>query len=278
VPDQHIQKATNTSIRHGIMIGNLVKSGRLHNPANDKLRERYLNIRQEAARCPTSPAECKSNTIQLPEPATEYSYYTDGSDMTKGHASISVFNRSPDGMNGVRGEVSATAARLDQMVANPIVRQHFLNIGYAVEWMPNSNIISPPVFQACYKAEISEQAVRALLLAYGDDLSSLEGAEFERFDGRLNSGCLVDVKHYSAGTSSSVNPEILLGKTARKLDILGDDICVLVNLFPVEENQTEDGIVWTMIEGKRVGTLSGLLNPDGSIRKDNLTSLINAGE
>ena len=80
--------------------------------------------------------------------------------------------------------VSPSSVRLDVLMKNQVIREHFERNGYATGWNSDGLILHPEILMADYAGEIGEEAFRALVLRYAD-CSELQFAHLEDRDYEL---------------------------------------------------------------------------------------------
>lgn len=82
--------------------------------------------------------------------------------------------------------VSPSSVRLDVLMKNPVIREHFERNGYATGWSSDGLILHPEILMADYAGEIGEEAFKALVLRYTDcreeQFAHLEDRDYELAD------------------------------------------------------------------------------------------------
>lgn len=82
--------------------------------------------------------------------------------------------------------VSPSSVRLDVLMKNPVIREHFERNGYATGWSSDGLILHPEILMADYAGEIGEEAFKALVLRYVDCseelFAHLEDRDYELAD------------------------------------------------------------------------------------------------
>lgn len=106
--------------------------------------------------------------------------------------------------------VSPSSVRLDVLMKNDVIRQHFERNGYATDWKPGKHILHPQILKDVYAGEIGEEAFRAIILEYTDckecDFAHLEGKDYELADFVI---CNPDGSHKIAFDVKNMNPRKL---------------------------------------------------------------------
>ena len=91
----------------------------------------------------------------------------------------------PDG-KGTRYYISPSDVRLDILMKNEVIRNHFVKNKFATNWKGDGLILHPQILRSEYAGEIGEEAFKALLLYYtnckDDDIRHLEGKDYELAD------------------------------------------------------------------------------------------------
>ena len=91
----------------------------------------------------------------------------------------------PEG-KGTRYYISPSDVRLDVLMKNKVIRNHFENNGFATDWRGDGLILHPQILRTDYAGEIGEEAFKALLIYYTDckeeDIKHLEGKDYELAD------------------------------------------------------------------------------------------------
>lgn len=82
--------------------------------------------------------------------------------------------------------ISPSSVRLDVLMKNPIIREHFERNGFATTWKTGGLILHPQILATDYAGEIGEEAFKALLFHYTncseENLKHLEGKDYELAD------------------------------------------------------------------------------------------------
>lgn len=82
--------------------------------------------------------------------------------------------------------VSPSSVRLDILMKNKVIREHFEKNGYATHWEQDGLVLHPEILMADYAGEIGEEAFKALVLRYVDcseeQFAHLEDRDYELAD------------------------------------------------------------------------------------------------
>lgn len=82
--------------------------------------------------------------------------------------------------------ISPSTVRLDVLMKNDVIREHFVANGYATDWKPGGLILHPEILKTDYAGEIGEEAFKAIVLKYTNcqesDFKHLEGRDYELAD------------------------------------------------------------------------------------------------
>lgn len=144
--------------------------------------------------------------IDVQAPLGEYQYQIDYSE-DKGITEIFV---NPADVSGLR-EVSEASARLPLLMQNPLVAAHFAANGFATTFGGAQFVLAPAMFDL-YMGALGEEAVSAILSAFGYQLQGMPGGCVEWFDGYIELGnriLLVDVKHWDLDLGCLVHDNTL---------------------------------------------------------------------
>ncbi|HBH7907877.1 hypothetical protein NB592_09775 [Vibrio parahaemolyticus] len=157
--------------------------------------------------------------IDVQAPLGEYQYQIDYSE-DKGITEIFV---NPADVSGLR-EVSETSARLPLLMQNPLVAVHFEAKGFATTFGGAQFVLAPAMFDL-YMGALGEEAVSAILSAFGYQLKGMPEGCVEWFDGYIELGSrilLVDVKHWDLELGCLVHDNTL-NKCQAKLEKIRAD-------------------------------------------------------
>ncbi|WP_407332313.1 hypothetical protein [Enterovibrio sp. 27052020O] len=131
--------------------------------------------------------------IDVQAPLGEYQYQIDYSE-EKGITEIFI---DPADEPSLR-EVSEQSARLPLLMKNDLVAAHFEANGFATTFGGGQFVLAPAMFDL-YMGALGEEAVSAILLAFGYEIQKMPEGCVEWFDGYIELGnriLLVDVKHW----------------------------------------------------------------------------------
>ena len=113
----------------------------------------------------------------------------------------------PDG-KGTRYYISPSDVRLNVLMKNKVIRNHFENNGFATDWRGDGLILHPQILRTDYAGEIGEEAFKALLIYYTDckeeDIKHLEGKDYELADYVI---CNPDRSYKIAFDVKNMNPK-----------------------------------------------------------------------
>ena len=130
-------------------------------------------------------------------------YYSD----EKGITEIFI---NPADVSGLR-EVSEQSARLSLLMKNPLILAHFEANGLATTFGRTKFVLAPAMFDL-YMGALGEEAVSAILVAFGYMIRSMPEGCIEWFDGYIELGnrvLLVDVKHWDLDLGCLVHDNTL---------------------------------------------------------------------
>ena len=113
----------------------------------------------------------------------------------------------PDG-KGTRYYISPSDVRLDILMKNEVIRNHFIKNKFATDWKGDGMILHPQILRSEYAGEIGEEAFKALLLNYtnckNDEIRHLEGKDYELADFVI---CNPDGSYRIAFDVKNMNPK-----------------------------------------------------------------------
>lgn len=214
--------------------------------------------------------------VELPVEETGYSVWSNG-DATNERTKFS-FDRQFTGPTAQRFDISAAGTRLDVLMENRVIRHWFEERGYATSFEPSKMIMTPMMAQAIYMGAIGEEGLKALISDAGSEVHDLDPEFAELFDFCAGESLMpVDAKHYRAGTSVLVDIRELVEASARKLEYMGRDRCLIVQVIGTQETAQRD-VIWHENNGRFVGVLSGLIDQNGVLIPSNMRALMRALE
>lgn len=152
--------------------------------------------------------------IDVQQPSSQYQYQINYSD-EKGITEIFI---NPAAVAGLR-EVSEQSASLALLMQNPLVSAHFEANGFATTFGSSQFVLAPAMFDL-YMGALGEEAVSAILKAFGYEIKPMPEGCVEWFDGYIELGnriLLVDVKHWNLELGCLVHDNTL-DKCKAKLD------------------------------------------------------------
>ncbi len=113
----------------------------------------------------------------------------------------------PDG-KGTRYYIAPSDVRLDILMKNEVIRNHFVKNKFATDWKGDGFILHPQILRSEYAGEIGEEAFKALLLYYTnckeDEIRHLEGKDYELADFVI---CNPDGSYRIAFDVKNMNPK-----------------------------------------------------------------------
>lgn len=130
-------------------------------------------------------------------------------------------------------QVSASAARLDQLLKCPTVQYFFQSQNFALHFAPAPFILTPVAFERVYKGALGEVVGKHLIETHlGYKLTELSGENFEKFDFELadRQGIFVDFKHWSEHTSMVSAGEVV-PEVRKKMQAVRASKILIINLL-----------------------------------------------
>ncbi|MBE9057155.1 hypothetical protein [Sphaerospermopsis sp. LEGE 08334] len=141
--------------------------------------------------------------VKLPQPGNSY-YFSQENDYKK----IEVFFNNEYGKKKVR-TVGENDARLTELMRIDILRELFINCGYAMQFPESELIITPPIFNNIYKGALGEVCGEHILKTWLNiSLSELDAKEFERFDFKIKPNIYIDFKLWKDTVIVESDPQI----------------------------------------------------------------------
>lgn len=139
-------------------------------------------------------------------------------------------------------EVSSKAARLEELLKLPAVRNWFEERGYATYWQPNTRIMSPVLFHNIYLGALGEEVGQAIFADWKVPLTTLPPEIYELFDFRIDGKTYVDFKHHAGRMNIDYDEEI--EHICDKLDLINEKMeeTIADTVYIVNILQTETGL------------------------------------
>ena len=152
--------------------------------------------------------------------------------------------------NGKSYTISPSSVRLDILMKNPVIKEHFEKNGFATSWDKEGLILHPQILATDYAGEIGEEAFKAILLYYTDctedNFKHLEGKDYELADFVITNP---DGSYKIAFDVKNMNPKADHNDksgdipTAKKRDIkhkrLGCEL-ITVNMLPLKAGSMDE--------------------------------------
>lgn len=171
---------------------------KVYQDQNEKSINQYEELRANVLKKPTllqAPVRAETRYyIDLQKSSDHYLYQINYS-AEKANTDIFI---NPADVAGLR-EVSERSARLALFMQNPLVAAHFKKNGFATTFENSQFMLAPAMFDL-YLGALGEEAVSAILMAFGYQIQPMPKGKVEWFDGYINLGnriLLVDVKHWN---------------------------------------------------------------------------------
>lgn len=206
--------------------------------------------------------------VDLMEPSTSYAYMKEGDfDRTE----VVVDGSFPDGCL----RVGAEAARLDLLMRNPELEQHFQEQGYATHWELSERIMAPIVFQNIYEGRLGEACGRFILESCGLAVEAIaDPRKYEKFDFILRGNAstqkngkpavYIDFKHWKRPSDRvGQEAEDLKDWIFEKMEAIDADRAIVANILVPEGGAGECRVFPR--DGRRLLIVPALMNEDGGI-------------
>ncbi|MFC5452180.1 hypothetical protein [Paenibacillus aestuarii] len=132
--------------------------------------------------------------------------------------------------------VSENDVRLNLLMRIPRIREHFIQMDYATEFIANEYFLTPPLYNNIYKGALGEVIGKFLLKEYWHlDLKEIDNEEiFEFFDFRLGDDIYIDFKLWKE--TNSFDAEEQKNKIIKKLEACGGKRAIIINIMADASN------------------------------------------
>ena len=160
--------------------------------------------------------------------------------------------------------ISPAKVRLDVLMKNKVIREHFESNGFATHWKKEGLILHPQILATDYTGEIGEEAFLALVLNYTDckpgEFRHLEGKDYELADFVL---CNPDSSYRLAFDVKNMNPnadhndkngDIPTSEKRKKKEERLKCKLVTVNILKMDDSLMDD-----------INEIGGLIDEQGNI-------------
>ncbi len=144
-------------------------------------------------------------------------------------------------------EVSAEGAYLPKLLDIDLVKECFEKEenNFAMSFIPNQYILSPPLFQNVYLGALGEEIGSHILKHFGIYLQKMEEEEYELFDFKISNKIYIDFKFWGPGTL--VEAEVQKKKIRLKMEKVSAVQVLIINIIRPNESLHpvfgDDGIV-----------------------------------
>lgn len=168
--------------------------------------------------------------------------------------------------------ISPSTVRLDVLMKNDVIREHFVANGYATDWKRGGLILHPEILKTDYAGEIGEEAFKAIVLEYTncreEDFKHLEGRDYELADFVICNPdgtykIAFDVKNMNPSANHDDKPGELATKDKRKIkrERLGCQL-ITVNMLQLPGEPMD-----------AVTEIHGIIDNDGNIIQSAIDTL-----
>lgn len=160
--------------------------------------------------------------------------------------------------------ISPSSVRLDVLMKNPIIKEHFEKNGFATTWKEGGLILHPRILREDYAGEIGEEAFKAIVLHYTncteESFKHLEGRHYELADFVV---CNPDGSYKIAFDVKNMNPKAdhndrpgdmpTTEKRKEKRERLKCEL-ITVNMLPLKESGMDE-----------IREIGGVIDEEGNI-------------
>lgn len=160
--------------------------------------------------------------------------------------------------------VSPSDVRLDVLMKNEVIRNHFEKNGFATNWKGDGLILHPQILRSDYAGEIGEEAFKALLFEYTEckekDFKHLEGKDYELADFVVcnpdgSYKIAFDVKNMNPKVAHNDNPNDMQTKEKRQRKIARLNCrLITVNILQIKDPLMDE-----------INEIGGLIDENGDI-------------
>lgn len=195
----------------------------------------WQDLRQQALKHPTLIQESECNYkfdniyVKLPQPGNSY-YFSQENDFRE----IEVFFNAQHSNQEV-STVSEKTARLTELMRIDILRELFINNGYATNFPESELILTPPIFNNIYKGALGEVCGKHILERLNIPLLELGLNEFERFDFKTNENIYIDFKLWH--TKNKQEADELINKIRKKMQEVKAKRVYIINILGSSETE-----------------------------------------
>jgi hypothetical protein len=195
----------------------------------------WQDLRQQALKHPTLIQESECNYkfdniyVKLPQPGNSY-YFSQENDFRE----IEVFFNAQHSNQEV-STVSEKTARLTELMRIDILRELFINNGYATNFPESELILTPPIFNNIYKGALGEVCGKHILERLNIPLLELGLNEFERFDFKTNENIYIDFKLWH--TKNKQEADELINKIRKKMQEVQAKRVYIINILGSSETE-----------------------------------------
>jgi hypothetical protein len=125
--------------------------------------------------------------------------------------------------------VSEKTARLTELMRIDILRELFINNGYATNFPESELILTPPIFNNIYKGALGEVCGKHILERLNIPLLELELNEFECFDFKTERKIYIDFKNWDNNNKQEADE--LIDKIRIKMQEVNAKRVYIINIL-----------------------------------------------
>lgn len=132
--------------------------------------------------------------------------------------------------------MSEEDVKLSALMRIPHIKDHFIQMDYATEFIPNEYILTPPLYNNIYKGALGEEIGKFLLQKYWHlDLQEIDNEEiYEFFDYKLGNDIYIDFKLWKETNTFDADEQ--KSKVIRKLEACGGKRAIIINIMADASN------------------------------------------
>lgn len=164
--------------------------------------------------------------------------------------------------------VSVADFRMDELMAIPGLREHFVENGWKTEYRPSRYLLNAVMAKRILPGRLGEKAGEFILESVGIRTERMPNEIYERFDSALKdySKCYVDYKFWS-GSGAVDDGEMQIGKIGRKMDEIGAERVAVLSILPPKDSGPLEN-PWSVIDiggGRKVFRAAHVVDGSGNV-------------
>lgn len=164
--------------------------------------------------------------------------------------------------------VSVADFRMDELMAIPGLRDHFVDNGWKTEYKPSRYLLNAVMAKRILPGRLGEKAGEFVLESVGIRTERMPNEIYERFDSKLKDypKCYVDYKFWN-GAGSVDDGEMQIGKIGRKMDEIGAERVAVLNILPPKDSGPLES-PWSVVDiggGRKIFRAAHIVDRSGNV-------------